>query len=118
MHFLTSVLAVLVVSACSSSPVKESTPANATPQAPTATAPAAASSASAPAQASPTKVICKMGTDERTLESAPTASGCELKYTKFGQTSVAASSAFSTTHCDRIREQIKTNLGKFGFTCE
>ncbi|MBI4403469.1 MAG: hypothetical protein HY537_04875 [Deltaproteobacteria bacterium] len=65
-----------------------------------------------------TKIICKAEKDERIVEIVETAPGCELKYTKFGETQVIASSAVGPAHCNRVRDQIKNNLEDFGYKCE
>jgi len=64
------------------------------------------------------KMVCKAEKDERTVEKFETSTGCELKYTKFGETTVIASSAVGSGHCDRTRDQIKANLEKNGYKCE
>ncbi len=71
--------------------------------------PAAAASAGA--------MTCKNGSDTRTLEVVAKDSGCEVSYTKFGETTTPASSVNGTAHCDSVRDRIKTNLENAGFQC-
>jgi outer membrane lipoprotein-sorting protein len=63
-------------------------------------------------------VKCKNGTDERTLTVSKTESGCELTYVKFGTSSVLASSANGSTHCEQVLERVKKNLEAASFSCE
>ena len=101
----------------------------ATPAAPTkqeankkgakATAKAAVTKAKdAVANATTGSLVCKSGSDTRSLEVISKDGGCELAYTKFDQTTTPATSASGTAHCDSVKEKIKGNLENSGFKCE
>lgn len=77
-----------------------------------------ADASKAPPATTGAKTICRLDKDERVVEKVATASGCELKYTKFGETSVIASSTSGPAHCDRVYDQIKANLEKYNYKCE
>lgn len=62
-------------------------------------------------------ITCKNGSDTRTLSVVAQNSGCEVSYTKFGETTAPASSASGTAHCESVKERIKTNLENAGFQC-
>lgn len=64
------------------------------------------------------KITCKSGNDERVLENEVSASKCELRYTKFGQTSTAATGTSDLAHCGRVMDKMKKNLESAGFKCE
>ncbi len=64
------------------------------------------------------KVSCKLDKDERVIEKVATTSGCEVKYTKAGETNVIASSTSGSAHCDQVQGKIKGNLEQHGFKCE
>lgn len=63
-------------------------------------------------------VVCKSGSDTRTLEVLTKDVGCELAYTKFDETTTKATSGNGTAHCESIKEKIKGNLESSGFKCE
>ena len=63
-------------------------------------------------------LVCKSGSDTRSLEVISKDGGCELAYTKFDQTTTPATSASGTAHCDSVKEKIKGNLENSGFKCE
>lgn len=63
-------------------------------------------------------IVCKNGSDTRTLDVVAKGSGCEVAYTKFDQTTAPASSVNGTAHCEAVKEKIKTNLENSGFKCE
>lgn len=63
-------------------------------------------------------VVCKSGSDTRSLEVIVKDGGCELAYTKFDQTSTPATSGNGTAHCESVKEKIKGNLENSGFKCE
>ena len=76
--------------------------------------------AAAPAKTAATagSVVCKSGSDTRTIEVVTKDGGCEVAYTKFDQTSTPGTSASGTAHCETVKEKIKTNLENSGFKCE
>ncbi len=63
-------------------------------------------------------LVCKNGSDTRSLEVITKDGGCELSYTKFDQTTTPANSGNGTAHCESVKEKIKGNLENSGFKCE
>jgi hypothetical protein len=63
-------------------------------------------------------VVCKNGADTRTIDVAVKDAGCQVVYTKFGQTTNPASSVKGTSHCESVVAKIKGNLESSGFKCE
>ena len=122
----TQIASLLIASAllvsCSSKPKATTTATTAaTPAATTETKKSkltktTATKAAATAQAG--SLVCKSGSDTRTLEVITTDGGCELSYTKFDQTSTPAQSGNGTAYCESIKEKIKGNLENSGFKCE
>lgn len=74
-------------------------------------------STTAAAAASAGVMTCKNGSDTRTLDVVKKDAGCEVSYTKFGETTAPASSSNGTAHCESVKERIKTNLENAGFQC-
>jgi len=63
-------------------------------------------------------VECIQGKDTRTLHVvSQSPAGCELKYSKFGNTDTAATSSTGLQHCETVRDKIKGNLETAGFKC-
>ncbi|MCB0410968.1 MAG: hypothetical protein KDD22_00475 [Bdellovibrionales bacterium] len=62
-------------------------------------------------------VTCETASDKRQIEVVKSGEGCELKYTKFGNEEVIATSASGTSHCEKIADRIKNNLIEAGFKC-
>lgn len=120
--FLISALAVFVFG-CASKQATSSKPNSgptATTTAPQTPAPIEHKMAKADSETtSKDRIICKLDSDERLIEIVKTASGgCEVKYTKQGKTSSAASSAKGSSHCKHVSDKIKSNLTKTGYSCE
>lgn len=124
-----SILICVALIGCSSSIVKapvQPVASSTTPETGGAAAPAKTStSVSAETKSEQPKtepsrstMTCKLEKDERVVETVATQEGCELRYTKFDEAHVIASSTSGTSNCDRVRGQIKTNLEKAGFKCE
>lgn len=65
-----------------------------------------------------TETSCKSGSDTRVLAVKVAGSGCELHYTKFGETNSVASSQNGTEYCQSVLERIKGKLEGAGFTCQ
>lgn len=63
-------------------------------------------------------LVCKSGSDTRSIDVIQKDGGCELSYTKFNETTTPATSANGTAHCESVKEKIKGNLESAGFTCE
>ena len=71
------------------------------------------------AAAEGSKSSCTLDKDTRVIEVKKTESGgCELFYTKFGEAKSVASSGFGTQYCEEVKDRIKSNLNKAGFTCQ
>jgi hypothetical protein len=65
------------------------------------------------------KASCTLDKDTRVIEVKKTeAGGCELFYTKFGESKSVASSGFGTQYCEEVKDRIESNLKKAGFTCQ
>lgn len=63
-------------------------------------------------------VVCKAGKDERQIgKREREGGGCEVVYTKHGDTSVIADARNDVSYCDNVVDKIKTNLTNAGFTC-
>ncbi len=68
---------------------------------------------------SASKTSCTLDKDTRVIEVKKTeAGGCELFYTKFGESKSVASSGFGTQYCEEVKDRIQSNLNKAGFTCQ
>ncbi len=63
------------------------------------------------------KAICKGAGEERTLEIMKTKKGCELHYTKGGQTATIASQVIGQLRCEEVMTNLKEKLISSGFTC-
>lgn len=63
-------------------------------------------------------VTCTSGKDSRTIGVKAVDAGCEVVYTKFGETSSVASASSGSEHCANVVSKIKDNLSNAGFKCE
>lgn len=63
-------------------------------------------------------MMCRLNEDERTAKIQPKGPGCEVEYSKFGKSSVIASSAEGQKHCEDALEKIRKNLITAGFACQ
>ncbi len=63
-------------------------------------------------------VVCTSGSEERKIEVVDKSPGCELNYTKGGQSSMIASSGSTTGHCEGIKDRIKGKLEAAGYSCQ
>ncbi len=68
-------------------------------------------------KASGSAILCKKGSDERKLEIITANNGCQLAYTKLGETSNVASAASGTEYCDTVSKRIQGKLADAGYTC-
>jgi hypothetical protein len=64
------------------------------------------------------KATCSKDKETRTLEVVTAGQGCELQYTKGGDTQKPATSVKGVTYCHTVFEKIKGNLEKAGYKCE
>ena len=76
------------------------------------------SASDAPAASVAGEVNCKSGTDERKLAIQPKDQGCELMYTKAGETKSIASQVVGNEKCETVMASIKEKLTTAGFTCQ
>jgi hypothetical protein len=130
MRFLALTLALVFGAlGCSSSQKKADTQnAPAAPAAKAASTSSASTAAAKPADASAKKnakkagaagpgMACASGEDKRSIAVAKKGDGCEVSYTKSGETKVVATSANGTEHCDETVVKMKKNLEGAGFKC-
>ena len=115
------VLALITLFACAHSPKNDAPPAP--PASPStsldsAEAKALKKDAAKGSLASAGAIICKNGTDERSLKVVPKGEGCELVYTKFGASKVISWSGYNVKRCDTSRDKVWKELEAAGFTCE
>ena len=119
MHYITF-LVVIALSGCASKPVEPTQTSGNLNEPTQPLTPGAKSNATAPSKddAMNATITCTQGEDVRILRNVTDGGKCELRYTKFGNESVAASAAFDLAHCDRVKTRIADNLGKAGFKCK
>lgn len=115
------VASILIISiafvSCSSKQKNAQTTTATTPATQQETTKANAKKATKPTAATKS-VVCKNGSDTRTIEVVAKNGGCEVAYTKFDQTTNPATSVNGTAHCESVVEKIKGNLETSGFKCE
>lgn len=68
--------------------------------------------------ASADSVVCKNGSDIRTLDIQTEGSGCQLVYTKFNESKNVASAVSGTEYCSTVQKRIQTKLTDAGYKCE
>jgi len=61
---------------------------------------------------------CSLKKDVRKIEVVEAGKGCEVMYTKFGETKSIATSALGMAHCNSTSEKIAVNLAEAGFSCK
>jgi hypothetical protein len=71
-----------------------------------------------PSAATDSGTTCKAGADERTLAINVKEAGCELVYTKMGETKTIASQIQGNEKCEEVFSKVKENLTKANFSCE
>lgn len=64
------------------------------------------------------KVTCKLGGDTRTIGIKSVDEGCEVIYTKFGESTSIASGSKGSSHCANVVTKVRDNLQNAGFSCE
>lgn len=64
------------------------------------------------------EVNCKSGSDERKLAINVKGFGCELNYTKAGETKAIASQINGSEKCEEVITSIKEKLVAAGYTCQ
>ncbi|MGV6816939.1 MAG: hypothetical protein ACWA44_06670 [Thiotrichales bacterium] len=128
-------LAVVLVPACSTSPMKSGEagasiskpaakpsplpePGMAPPLIPPA--PVANKTAALPVEtAIDFQMICTLGEDIRRIENINTLEGgCQLDYEKSGKVKTVATAREGSEFCQQVLERIQANLEKAGFVCE
>lgn len=65
-----------------------------------------------------TTVICAAAGDERILAVVPVEQGCELLYTKVGETKTIASASLELSYCEAVQTRISKKLETAGFDCK
>lgn len=64
-------------------------------------------------------VDCSSGSDARKIEVAKSDSGgCQVLYTKFGNSSEIASAQSDPTYCEEVKDRVVSNLEGSGFKCK
>lgn len=113
LKFLVPFSTVLFFSACAGAPKPQSA----------ASAPAAVA-APADAKPVPAKVEkaknlleCAQGEDKRTIAIESKGSGCEVRYTKFGNSEVVANAVHTPSFCAEVKDKIREHLEAGQFTC-
>lgn len=61
---------------------------------------------------------CNLGSDERVIDNKQVGSGCEVVYTKFGESNVVADAKNDLDFCQEIQDRIVSKLETAGFTCK
>lgn len=64
------------------------------------------------------KIMCEQGGDKRTVVVEPKEAGCEVHYSKFGNSEMVASAVHTRAFCDEVKEKIRANLEAGQFTCK
>lgn len=64
------------------------------------------------------EMTCKSGSDERKVAIVAKGSGCELQYTKAGETKSVASQIVGNKKCEDVMNTIKEKLVAAQFTCQ
>jgi hypothetical protein len=68
--------------------------------------------------ASSAEVKCTLNGDNRVLAITKNETGgCELNYTKNGETKSLANSAANASYCEEVQNRVKGNLVTAGFSC-
>lgn len=65
-----------------------------------------------------TEVNCKSGSDERKLAINVKGAGCELNYTKAGETKAIASQINGSEKCEEVMTSVKDKLVAANFSCQ
>ena len=63
-------------------------------------------------------MTCMKGSDTRLLEVTSENGGCELKYTKMGETKSVANSVKGTSHCNSVKDRIIGKLQEASYNCK
>lgn len=63
-------------------------------------------------------MTCMKGSDTRLLEVTTENGGCELKYTKMGETKSVATSVKGTSHCNSVKDRIIGKLQEASYNCK
>lgn len=123
--YATIVVAALGLQACSSSKkaAKDSAAVNAKTEGPVTTEESAQAGKNAAKRGKVAKTLagetkCTSGSDVRTIGVKDVGTGCEVIYTKMGESNSVASASSGSTHCVNVVTKIKDNLSNAGFTCE
>lgn len=63
-------------------------------------------------------IVCKSGAEVRNIEMRKKGSGCEVTYTKKGESKVIAHQRLGNLRCDHVFQDLQSKLTKGGFVCE
>ena len=63
-------------------------------------------------------INCSAASDERILAVVPVEQGCELLYTKMGETKTIATASFELSYCEAVQTRISKKLETAGFDCK
>lgn len=64
------------------------------------------------------RIVCKSTKEERVLEMRSKDEGCELLYTRGGNTRSIATSRIGDGPCEAVRGKTQSNLERSGYRCE
>lgn len=68
--------------------------------------------------AASSEATCKAGAEERKLAIQAKDAGCELQYTKAGETKTIASQITGNEKCEEVMTKVKANLTAAGYDCK
>jgi hypothetical protein len=60
---------------------------------------------------------CVQGEDKRTVAVEPLAKGCDVRYSKFGNSEVVANAVHTPSFCKDVEAKIRTHLEAGQFSC-
>jgi hypothetical protein len=65
------------------------------------------------------QIQCENGTDKRTIAVESTSeSGCEVHYSKFGNSEKVASAVHTPSFCEEVKDKIRSHLEAGQFSCK
>lgn len=117
MNALFALSMTFLLVACSVAPTKAPTT-MANPGTTDPTTGTASATGGAPNDATITRVVCKSAKEERVLEMHSRVDGCELLYTRAGNTRSIATSRLGDAACKAVRGKTQSNLERSGYRCE
>jgi hypothetical protein len=118
-RFLAALAIAALSGGCAVAP--STAPTTMTPPGRTDTTTGDAAAVSSPADTGPvavTRWLCRSEKEERVLEMRTGADGCDLRYTRGGQTRSIATSRAGDAHCQSVHGKTRSNLERSGYRCE